>query len=156
MRLTVYADYSLRVLMYVGLKEPNLSTIKEISESYAISRNHLMKVVHQLGLLGYLESVRGRSGGVHLALPPSDINIGAVIRQVEKDLALVECFDTAASQCRIEPACVLKPILGEALAAFFSVVDGYTLENLIAPQRRLKRLLRQGRSEVGSAPELNP
>lgn len=156
MRLTVYADYSLRVLMYVGLKEPSLSTIKEISESYAISRNHLMKVVHQLGLLGYLESVRGRSGGIRLALPPSDINIGAVIRQVENDLALVECFDVGASRCRIEPACVLKPILGEALAAFFSVVDGHTLEDLIAPQWRLKRLLHQGCGAVASAPEANP
>lgn len=156
MRLTVYADYSLRVLMYVGLKEPGLSTIKEISESYAISRNHLMKVVHQLGLLGYLESVRGRSGGIRLALPPSDINIGAVIREVENDLTLVECFDAGASRCRIEPACVLKPILGEALAAFFSVVDGYTLEGLIAPQRRLRRLLHQGRGAVAFSPEANP
>lgn len=155
MRLTVYADYSLRVLTYVGLKEPNLSTVKEISESYAISRNHLMKVVHQLGLLGYLESVRGRNGGVRLALPPSDINIGAVIRQVENDLALVECFDAGASRCRIEPACMLKPILGEALAAFFSVVDGYTVQDLIAPHRRLERLLRQGRGEVGLTPEAN-
>ena len=156
MRLTVYADYSLRVVMYVGLKEPGLSTVKEISESYDISRNHLMKVVHQLRLLGYLKSVRGRSGGIRLAQPPSDINIGVVIRQVENDLALVQCFDARASRCRIEPACVLKPILGEALAAFFSVVDGYTLEDLIAPQRRLKRLLPPGRGEVGSAPEANP
>src|SRR5215475_9027792 len=123
MRLTLYADYALRVLIHVGLKEPSLTTIKEISESYNISRNHLMKVVHQLGILGYLENVRGKGGGVRLAQPPSQINIGAVIRQVESDMAPVQCFDTRASRCRIEPACVLKPILGEALGAFFSVVD---------------------------------
>jgi Rrf2 family transcriptional regulator, nitric oxide-sensitive transcriptional repressor len=153
MRLTVYADYALRVLMYVGLKEPGLATVSEISESYDISRNHLMKVVHQLGILGYLENIRGKGGGIHLAQPPSHINIGAVIRQVENDMALVQCFDIRTSRCRIEPACVLRPILGEALAAFFSVVDGYTLEDLIAPRRRLRRLLHQGRGTIGASPE---
>src|SRR5215475_2726357 len=156
MRLTVYTDYALRVLMHVGLKEPNVTTITEISESYNISRNHLMKVVHQLGILGYLENARGKGGGVRLAQSAGQINIGAVIRQVENDMALVQCFDTRASRCRIEPASVLKPILGEALAAFFSVVDGYTLEDLIAPQRRLKRLLRQGRGKTGTSPGVSP
>ena len=155
MRLTVYTDYALRVLMHVGLKEPNVTTITEISESYNISRNHLMKVVHQLGILGYLENVRGKGGGVRLAQPPGQINIGAVIRQVENDMALVQCFDTRTPRCRIEPACVLKPILGEALGAFFSVVDRYTLEDLIAPQRRLKRLLHQGRGKTGTSPEVS-
>lgn len=143
MRLTVYADYSLRVLIYVALKRDGLATITEISESYRISRNHLMKVVHRLGLLGYLENVRGRSGGIRLAKRPSAINIGEVLRQVEDDMALVPCFDPAAPQCRIEPACVLRSALGEALAAFLAVLDGRTLEDLIAPRRPLERLLQQ-------------
>jgi Rrf2 family nitric oxide-sensitive transcriptional repressor len=153
MRLTVYADYSLRVLIYVGLKPDGLATIAEISESYGISRNHLMKVVHQLGLLGYLANVRGRNGGIRLAKTPSAINIGEVVRQVEDDMALVQCFDSTASRCRIEPACVLRLALGEALAAFLGVLDGHTLEDLIAPRRRLKRLLQQGRSEAELPPE---
>jgi Rrf2 family nitric oxide-sensitive transcriptional repressor len=148
MRLTAYADYALRVLMYVGLKEPSLATIREISESYDISRNHLMKVVHQLGLLGYLENVRGKGGGIRLARPPSGINIGEVICQVENDLALVQCFNSAAPRCRIEPACMLKPILGEARTAFVSVLERYTLADLIAPEQHLKQLLHQGHREA--------
>jgi Rrf2 family nitric oxide-sensitive transcriptional repressor len=144
MRLTVYADYSLRVLIYVGLKEDGLATITEIADSYGISRNHLTKVVHRLGLLGYLDNVRGRKGGIRLAKPPRAIVIGKVVRQVEDDMALVQCFQAAVPQCRIEPVCVLRAALHEALAAFLAVLDSRTLEDLIAPRRPLKRLLRQG------------
>src|SRR5690554_2053385 len=127
MRLTLYTDYSLRVLMYLGLKRDGLATIAEVSESYGISRNHLMKIVHQLGLLGYVETVRGKGGGIRLARPAGAINLGEVVRRMEEDLALVQCFDPVAAKCRIESACVLRAVLGEALGAFLAVLDRYTL-----------------------------
>lgn len=144
MRLTLYTDYSLRVLMYLGLKREGLSTIAEISESYGISRNHLMKIVHQLGLLGYIETVRGKRGGICLAKAPEEINLGDVVRRTEEDMALVQCFDPAAERCRIESVCVLRSVLGEALGAFLTVLDGYTLADLLEPRRRLARQLDLG------------
>ena len=143
MRLTLYTDYSLRVLMYVGLKD-DLATISELAESYDISRNHLTKIVHRLGQLGYLDTVRGRRGGLRLARAPGEINLGEVVRLTEDDLALVNCFDPAAPRCPIANACVLRSVLGEALDAFLSVLEGYTLEDLLAPRRRLARLLELG------------
>jgi Rrf2 family nitric oxide-sensitive transcriptional repressor len=151
MRLTVYTDYSLRVLIYVGLRESRLATVGEISDSYGISRNHLTKVVHRLGLLGYLENVRGRNGGIRLAKAPHAINIGKLVRRLEEDLALVQCFDAAAPRCRIERACVLRSTLHEALAAFLGVLDGRTLEDLIAPRRPLERLLREDRGRASTS-----
>lgn len=140
MRLTLYTDYSLRVLMYVGVKG-GAATISELAQSYAISRNHLMKIIHRLGQLGYLETARGRGGGLRLARPPSEINIGEVVRRTEDDFALVNCFDAMAAPCAIANACALRAALGEALEAFFAVLDGYTLEDLLGPKRRLARLL---------------
>jgi Rrf2 family transcriptional regulator, nitric oxide-sensitive transcriptional repressor len=151
MRLTVYTDYSLRVLIYVGLKESGLATVGEISDSYGISRNHLTKVVHRLGLLGYLENVRGRKGGIRLAKPPRAINVGKLVRRLEEDMALVQCFDPMGSRCRIERACVLRSTLHEALAAFLAVLDSRTLEDLIAPRRPLQRLLQEERRGTGTA-----
>jgi Rrf2 family nitric oxide-sensitive transcriptional repressor len=142
MRLTTYTDYALRVLMYVALKADGWATVSEISEGYGISRHHLTKVVHQLGRLGYLENVRGRKGGIRLALPPHAINVGTLVRQVEGDTSLVQCFASAAPRCRIERSCVLSSVLDEALGAFFSVLDGRTLADLIEPRRALARLLR--------------
>ena len=130
MRLTVYADYSLRVLIYVAVQQERLATIAEISEAYGISRNHLMKAVHQLGRLGYLRNVRGRRGGIELARPPAQINLGAVVRDVEDDLALVPCLDPDDASCPIQGSCRLQGVLGEALRAFFAVLDRYTLADL--------------------------
>lgn len=142
MRLTTFTDYCLRVLMYVATKGDELSTIDEIADGYGISRNHLMKVVFRLGQLGYLTTVRGKGGGMRLAGPPSEINLGTLVRQTEDDMALVECFQGGGRACRIEPACVLKKALGEALAAFLSVLDTYTLADLLRPRRWLVELLR--------------
>lgn len=150
MRLTLYTDYSLRVLMYLGLNRDGLATITEVAERYGISRNHLMKIVHQLGLLGYIETVRGKGGGIRLARSPGEINLGDVIRRTEEDMALVQCFDSGAPQCPIANACVLRSVLGEALDAFLSVLEGYTLEDLIAPRRRLARLLDLNRGRATS------
>jgi Rrf2 family nitric oxide-sensitive transcriptional repressor len=151
MRLTLYTDYSLRVLMYLGLKRDGLATIAEVSESYGISRNHLMKIVHQLGLLGYVETVRGKGGGIRLARPAGAINLGEVVRRMEEDLALVQCFDPVAAKCRIESACVLRSVLGEALGAFLAVLDRYTLADLIERPRALSRLLATGNARATTA-----
>lgn len=141
MRLTTFSDYCLRVLMYAGVRGDSFVTIDEIAESYGISHNHLMKVVFRLGRLGYLTTVRGRGGGMRLALPPAEINLGRLVRQTEEGMALVECFQTGAGACVIQPGCQLKSILGEALDAFLTVLDGYTLADLLGPRRRLARLL---------------
>jgi Rrf2 family transcriptional regulator, nitric oxide-sensitive transcriptional repressor len=146
MRLTTYTDYSLRVLIYLGVQSDKLVTIKQISEHYGISNNHLLKVVHQLGLLGFIETVRGRNGGLRLARPASQIVIGDVVRKMEQDMALVHCFAAEgridpASECRIMNACVLKGALSKALQAFLDVLDQYTLAELVAQKNRLAELL---------------
>lgn len=130
MRLSSFSDYSLRVLMYLGVHAGRLVTIAEIGGAYGISVNHLTKVAHQLGRLGYVETVRGKGGGIRLGKPAAAIPLGEVIRQTENDWALVECFSTGAS-CQIHAACRLPPILDEALAALFKVLDSYTLADLL-------------------------
>ena len=141
MRLTQFTDYSLRVLIYLGVRGPHLCTIHDIADRYDISENHLMKVVNGLSRLGYVDAVRGRNGGLRLARDPQAISIGAVVRQIEADVALVECFDAKANTCRITEACVLRQALGEARDAFFAVLDGYRLSDLLRPKTRLARLL---------------
>lgn len=129
MRLTRYTDYALRTLIFVGLNEPRQSSIAEIARAYGISESHLTKVVHQLGRLGLIRTIRGRGGGLRLARPPAEIVVGAVVRQTEEDLALVECF--ASGACAITAPCRLRRALGEALAAFLAVLDRYTLADLL-------------------------
>lgn len=142
MKLTAYTDYSLRVLMYLGLRGERLATISELSETYGLSANHLMKIIHNLGKLGYIETVRGRGGGMKLAGAPEEINLGQVIRQMEPDFAITECFDTEhPSDCVIMPACRLQLILGKAVEAFLDVLDNHTLADLLQSRTRLKSLL---------------
>ena len=141
MRLTVYTDYSLRVLMYVALHPERRPTIGEIAASYGISKNHVMKVVYQLGLAGYVETVRGQSGGMRLAKPPQDIILGEVVRRTEPDLALVPCFAAAEAACVITPACKLRHVLHEARAAFLAVLDDYSLADLVENREILRDLL---------------
>ncbi len=136
MRLTRYSDYSLRVLMYLAVRPDELATIDEISQAYGISRAHLMKVVHELGRADFVETVRGRGGGLRLSGDPSDIRVGDVVRHTEGNMDLVECFDLEANTCRIEPACALRGVLREALDAFMTVLDDYTLADLMARRRR--------------------
>ena len=140
MRLTMHTDFALRTLMYLGLRPGRLASIPEIATAYGISENHLTKVVHGLGRAGFVETLRGRGGGLRLALPPERIRIGDVVRHAEEDLALVPCFgpggesrdDTAGARCAISGACRLQSLLGEALAAFLAVLDGATLADLLA------------------------
>ncbi|HEY9237134.1 MULTISPECIES: RrF2 family transcriptional regulator [Phenylobacterium] len=141
MRLTVYTDYALRVLMYVAVRPEPLPTIGEIADSYQISRNHLMKVVYELGQAGYLDTVRGKGGGLRLARSPEEINLGQLVRHTEPDMALMPCFDPVNATCAISPVCRLRHALAEAQLAFLNVLDGYTLADLVENSAPLKALL---------------
>jgi Rrf2 family nitric oxide-sensitive transcriptional repressor len=140
MRLTTFSDYSLRVLIHLGVHEQRVSTVGEIARAYGISENHLVKVVHHLAQRGYIETNRGKGGGVLLGRPPEKINIGKVLRETEETI-LVECFDKAASACRIEPACRLKGMLNGAVDAFFAALERYTLADLLVTKPKLARML---------------
>jgi Rrf2 family nitric oxide-sensitive transcriptional repressor len=141
MRLTVYTDYALRVLMYVALHREKRPTIAAIAASYGISRNHVMKVVHQLGQAGYIETVRGQGGGMRLARPAAEITVGEVVRRTEPDMALAPCLNAGDTICAITPACTLRRALREARAAFLAVLDGYSLADLVENGDVLRRLL---------------
>ena len=141
MRLTRFTDYSLRTLIYVGVRAPNLCSIQEVAERYDIRQSHLTKVVHELGRMGYLDTVRGRGGGIRLGRAASQINIGEVVRKTEPDFRIVECFEPSSHACCIEPVCALGPILEEAVAHFFDVLDRHTLDDLLASKRLLAELL---------------
>jgi Rrf2 family nitric oxide-sensitive transcriptional repressor len=140
MRLTTYTDYTLRVLIRLALRPRDLTTIADIADSYGISENHLTKVAHRLGVAGYIETVRGRNGGIRLLKRPDDINIGAIIRRMEPDFELVPCF-TASNACAIDPACVLRGALADARDAFLAALERYTLADLVAPRKKLAALL---------------
>ena len=142
MRLTAFSDYTLRVLMYLGVRRDGLVTIAEIAAAYGISENHLMKVVHFLARQGYVETLRGKGGGLRLAVAPEDIGVGEVVRGTEDSLALVECFDAERCECNIASACLLKGIFKKAAAAFFAELDRHTLADLLRPAPRLARMLR--------------
>ncbi len=141
MRLTLYSDYSLRVLIYLGLKGQDISTISEISDSYDISKEHLRKVVHNLSKEGFIKTSTGRAGGLSLAMPASEIFVGEVVRKTEEDFRIVECFDPIQNKCVIENDCKLKHVLNSALFSFFNVLDKYTIEDLLTPKQMLSNSL---------------
>lgn len=141
MRLTVYTDYALRLLMYLAVKDDGLATIAEVASSYGISRTHLMKVAHQLGQAGYVGTVRGRGGGLRLAMPVERIILGQVIRHTEPDMAVVACLYPVDAPCAIKSCCVLRRALAKAGAAFLEVLDGYSLADLVKPRAPLRALL---------------
>lgn len=141
MRLTRFTDYSLRVLIYLGLRPNQLVTIKEISEAYNVSRSHLMKVVSLLTRLDYLTAQRGPGGGIQLGQKPEDINLATLVKDMEEDMALAECF-RENGQCVITPACQLKDILQQASDAFQNALSQYTLEDLLEPKTDLACHLR--------------
>ena len=140
MRLAFSTDYSLRLLILVGLEPDRLVTIEEVADRFGISKNHLMKVAHQLGLAGYLETVRGRNGGLRLGKMPDQIVVGEVVRRMEPDFAVVEC-QNPAGYCKIAPCCTLRSAMREAVQAFLEKLDQYTLEDLLRPKAKLRRLL---------------
>lgn len=138
----MYTDFSLRVLIYLGTKnQDELTTIQEISDAYGISKNHLTKVTFELGKAGFIQTVRGRGGGIRLADLPVNINVGTVVRKMEDDFHLVECFDAEHNRCPISPVCGLRGVLGKALHAYLTVLDGYTLEDLLFNKEGLREIL---------------
>lgn len=135
MQLTRFTDYSLRVLIHLGYHPDALATVAAMAEAHGVSRHHLTRVVHQLGLKGYIETVRGKGGGFRLARPPAAIGIGAVVRDMETGFDLAECFRPGDSSCRLMPSCTLKSVLAEAGHAFLESLDRYTLADLLPPPR---------------------
>ena len=143
MQLTKFSDYALRVLLYAHGASDRLVTIDEMASSYQISRAHLMKVVNSLTRSGYLTAVRGRSGGLKLAVPADEISLGAVVRQTEPDMNLVECF-SSGNQCVIDGCCRLPAVLRLALNAFLNELDQHTLANVALKPRDFRRVLAPG------------
>lgn len=142
MRLTDYTDYSLRTLMFLGMHRDRLVTIQDIADTYGISKSHLMKVVHQLGLSGLVETIRGRSGGLRLGKEPEEINIGDVVRGTEPDFMMVECFSRDMNECILSPSCELQDVLRRATNAYLDVLSGVTLADLLRNSGSLRRLAR--------------
>jgi Rrf2 family transcriptional regulator, nitric oxide-sensitive transcriptional repressor len=140
MRLTLHTDYSLRVLIHVGVADGKLITITDIAKTFDISKQHLMKVVNNLSQKGYLDTVRGRGGGIRLSRAPRDINVGELVRQTEETLGVVGCLEQRG-YCPIQRVCELRGVFEEATQAFLAVLDGYTLADLIKPRRALSSLL---------------
>lgn len=140
MKLTRFTDYSIRVLIYLGLQNDGRVTIREISDAYDISRNHLMKVVSNLSRLGYIEAQRGPGGGISLARPASDINLADVIYAMEEDLDMVECF-RPTGQCAITPVCRLRGMLQKALNDYMQSLRAHTLQDLLHPGTELQMKL---------------
>jgi len=142
MKLTNYTDYSLRVLIYLAIKGPETkSTITEITEAYQISRNHLTKVIHQLGQIGVITTTRGRGGGITLAQNPKEVTIGSIVRETEENFHMVECFNSENNNCVLTPVCGLKHVLHEALAAYLTVLDKYTIADLVKEPEMYRILL---------------
>lgn len=139
MRLSVQTDYALRTLMFLAVEDGHHS-IAEIARAYGISKNHLMKVAQRLTAEGFVESVRGRSGGLKLARPAEALNVGAIVRVMEDTGTFVECFDAATNSCVVTPACGLRHVLGGALEAFTQHLDQFTVADLI-PNPETHRLL---------------
>ncbi len=141
MKLTSFTDYSLRVLIYLAADRTRRATVAEIAQAYGVSENHLVKVVHFLGTQGWIETVRGRGGGITLAMAPEAIGIGQVVRGTEGAVLPAECFSEGGGHCAIDGHCRLKAVLGEAVAAFYTVLDRYTLADITRNPQRLARVL---------------
>lgn len=136
MRMTVLSDYSLRVLMYLAARPDRLATIEEIADAYAISENHLMKVVHGLSRQGLVKAVRGRGGGLRLGREATRISVAEVLRAVEEDFDLVECFRDGEA-CRIAEVCRLKRVLKRALDAYLRELDGWSIADVVGRPKAL-------------------
>lgn len=142
MTLTYYTNYSLRTMVYLGLHSSSLASISQISEAFKISRNHLIKVVHNLAKQGFIKTLRGRGGGLRLARDPKDINLGDVVRKTEANFNLVECFNPAKNTCPLSALCELKGIVREAEMAFLEVLDRYTLADLLVKRKPMAAILK--------------
>jgi Rrf2 family nitric oxide-sensitive transcriptional repressor len=147
MKLTLFSDYALRVVLYLGTNDDRLVKMAEISGAYGISPHHVVKVIQLLVDQGLVESTRGRNGGLRLARAAADINVGALVRLTEPGLELVECFDRRTNTCPIEPACGLKNVLEDAQAAFFKVLDAHTVADFLPRAPALIKLWRRSKEQ---------
>jgi Rrf2 family transcriptional regulator, nitric oxide-sensitive transcriptional repressor len=141
MQLTQYTDYALRTLIALGLKPGEKLTVTDIASAYGISRNHLVKVVARLAESGYVETLRGKGGGMRLARAPREIRLGDVVRDLEAELGVVECLTEGGGHCVIAPACKLKGLLHQATDAFLDTLDRHTLEDILRQPQPVARLL---------------
>lgn len=140
MQLKSFTDYALRVLIYAAVRRDSRCLTAEVATAFGVSRHHVVKVVNKLQHFGYLETIRGRTGGFRLARPPEQIRIGEVVRRAEGRMAVVECFDRATNTCPLARACGLKGVFTEASDAFLSVLDRYSLADLVAEPRWVARV----------------
>lgn len=141
MKLTTFTDYSLRVLIYLAADTTRRATIAEIAASFGVSENHLIKVVHFLGKQGWIDTVRGKGGGILLAIPPEQVNVGRVVRDTEGAAVPAECFSEGGGHCVIASCCRLKGVLGEAVTAFYAVLDRHTLADPSRNRQALGKVL---------------
>jgi Rrf2 family nitric oxide-sensitive transcriptional repressor len=141
MKLSAYSDYAIRVLMQTALRSPQRLTVAEVALTFGISRHHLVKVVHDLSRSGYLVTQRGIGGGFTLARAPKNIRLGDIVRLGEESETVIDCLDGENHLCRLLPVCRLKSVLDEAAAAFFAVMDRYTLADLVKQQSKMRAVL---------------
>lgn len=149
MRLTMFTDYSLRTLMYLSQHKGRLCTAREIATSYGISLNHMVKVVHRLAQLGYIKSAKGKGGGIALNQPPETLNLWELVKTLEPDFTVVECFDREHNTCRVVSACGLKSILQEAMQAFADTLAKYSIADAVAKPQLFAALLAPERDDSG-------
>jgi Rrf2 family transcriptional regulator, nitric oxide-sensitive transcriptional repressor len=147
MRLSLQTDFALRTLLFLAAKDGHHS-IAEIARAYGISKNHLMKVAQRLAAEGFIETVRGRSGGLKLARPANALNVGTIVRIMEDTGTFVECFNAATNQCVVTPACGLRHALGGALEAFLHHLDQFTVADLVPDYDRFGLFLDQPKRKV--------
>lgn len=141
MQLTIFTDYGLRTLMYVAAYPERRCSVREVAEHYGISRNHLVKVVHHLALRGYLDSNKGKGGGIQLAKAPETLRIGDVVRDLEPNMQMAECFNRETNRCRISSNCQLKHYLMEATNAFIATLNRYTLADAVQDKSLFSALI---------------
>lgn len=151
MQLTQFTDFALRTLLYLAVHRDRLVPVSEISAAYGISNHHLVKVAHQLARLGYVESARGRGGGLRLAREPGDITAGEVVRATEPNFHIVECFDRAHNACPIVPACELVRVLAQARERFLGVLDEVRLADMLRDPKKAERLVQIWRKQLAAA-----
>lgn len=135
MQLTTFTDYGLRTLMYLAGNMDKTSSVKEISEYYGISRNHLVKVVHRLSVLGYIATTKGKGGGIRLAHDPDGLRLGVLVKNLEPHMNCVECFAHETNTCRITDICKLKHYLADAVKSFLDTLNQYTLADTVKSKK---------------------
>ncbi|MEO6446143.1 MAG: Rrf2 family transcriptional regulator [Gemmatimonadaceae bacterium] len=153
MHLTRFTDYALRAMGYLALEPEKRSTVGTVAKRMGMSEDHLLKVVQRLSQAGLVKTIRGRKGGVRLARRPDEIFIGEVVRKTEDNLRIVPCFDDANKSCPITAACGISPMMEQALGAFLSTLDRYTIADMIVHREELLQLTLGNRREGQEVPE---